>query len=110
MRRRLSRWRVTAEVVGMTRTHVSPDQHRQATRNSVAATPRADSPKRTRMSPFWRHFVQMLGAMMVGMLATGAIFLSVVGAKTWDEVTTGYPTQALLAMAAGMTIPMVVWM
>ena len=62
------------------------------------------------MSAFWRHFVQMLGAMMVGMLATAAIFLSVVGAKTWDEVTTGYPTQALLAMAAGMTIPMVVWM
>ena len=62
------------------------------------------------MSPFWRHFVQMLAAMMVGMLATGAIFLSVVGAKTWDEVITGYPTQALLAMAAGMTIPMVAWM
>jgi hypothetical protein len=29
---------------------------------------------------------------------------------TWDEVTTQYATQSLLAMAAGMTIPMVAWM
>jgi hypothetical protein len=59
---------------------------------------------------FWRHFLAMLAAMAVGMIATGAIFLSVVGLKTWDQVTVQYPTQALLAMAAGMTIPMVAWM
>jgi hypothetical protein len=35
---------------------------------------------------------------------------SIVGLKTWDQVTVQYPTQALLAMAAGMTIPMVAWM
>jgi hypothetical protein len=52
----------------------------------------------------------MLGAMAVGMIATGAIFLSVVGLKTWDEVTFTYPTQALIAMALGMTLPMVGWM
>jgi hypothetical protein len=52
----------------------------------------------------------MLGAMVVGMIATVAIFLSIVGLKTWDEVTTQYPTQALLAMAVGMTVPMVAWM
>ena len=63
-----------------------------------------------RISPFWRHFLEMLAAMVVGMIATGAIFVSVVGLKTWDEVTTQYPTQALLAMAAGMTVPMVAWM
>jgi cytochrome bd-type quinol oxidase subunit 2 len=63
-----------------------------------------------RLSPFWRHFLEMLGAMAIGMLATGAIFLSIVGLKTWDEVTIQYPTQALLAMAAGMSIPMVAWM
>jgi hypothetical protein len=62
------------------------------------------------ISLFWRHFLEMLGAMAVGMVLTGAFFLSVVGLKTWDEVTTQYPTQALLAMAAGMTIPMVGWM
>jgi hypothetical protein len=52
----------------------------------------------------------MLAAMAVGMIATGAVFLSVVGLKTWDQVLVQYPTQALLAMAAGMTIPMVAWM
>jgi hypothetical protein len=62
------------------------------------------------LSPFWRHFLKMLAAMAVGMLATGAIFLSIVGLKTWDEVTIQYPTQALLAMAAGMSIPMAAWM
>jgi hypothetical protein len=62
------------------------------------------------LTPFWRHFLEMLAAMVVGMIATGAIFVSIVGLKTWDEVTTQYPTQALLAMAAGMTIPMVAWM
>ena len=53
------------------------------------------------LSPFWRHFLEMLAAMVVGMLVTGAIFLSIVGLKTWDEVTRRY-TQSLLAMAAGL--------
>jgi hypothetical protein len=65
---------------------------------------------RRHLSPFWRHFLEMLAAMAVGMLATGAIFVSVTGLKTWDEVTVQYPNQVLLAMAAGMSIPMVVWM
>jgi flagellar biosynthetic protein FliP len=63
-----------------------------------------------RLSPFWRHFLEMLAAMAVGMIATGAIFVSVTGLKTWDQVTIQYPTQVLLAMAAGMSIPMVAWM
>ena len=42
------------------------------------------------LSPFWRHFLEMLAAMVVGMLVTGAIFLSIVGLKTWDEVTLQY--------------------
>lgn len=67
------------------------------------------APKR-RLSPYWRHFFQMLAAMMVGMMAAGATFLSIVGAKTWDEITTQYPTQALVAMAIGMTLPMAAWM
>ena len=70
----------------------------------------AEKPGTQHLSPFWRHFLQMLGAMAVGMIVTGAIFLSVVGLKTWDEVTTEYPTQALVAMAVGMTVPMVAWM
>jgi hypothetical protein len=65
---------------------------------------------RRHLSPFWRHFLEMLGAMAVGMLATGAIFVSATGLKTWDQVTILYPTQVLLAMAAGMSLPMVAWM
>jgi hypothetical protein len=75
--------------------------------------PQTRSPKvghKRHLSPFWRHFLEMLAAMAVGMIATGAVFLSVVGLKTWDQVTIQYPTQALLAMAAGMSIPMVAWM
>jgi flagellar biosynthetic protein FliP len=65
------------------------------------------SPHRRRLSPFWRHFLEMLAAMVVGMIGTGAIFLSVVGLQTWEEVTLRYPTQALLGMAGGMTLPMI---
>jgi hypothetical protein len=65
---------------------------------------------RRHLPAFWRHFLEMLAAMAVGMIATGAVFLSVVGLKTWEQVTVQYPTQALLAMAAGMTVPMVAWM
>jgi predicted anti-sigma-YlaC factor YlaD len=76
--------------------------------DSSRAAPAAT--RRRWLPPFWRHFVEMLAAMAVGMMATCAAFLSVVGLKTWDEVTTQYPTQALLAMAVGMTVPMAVWM
>jgi hypothetical protein len=62
------------------------------------------------VSPFWRHFLQMLAVMMVGMIAAGAALLTMVGLKTWDEVTTQYGTQALIGMAIGMTAPMVAWM
>jgi hypothetical protein len=62
------------------------------------------------LPPFWRHFLQMLAVMMVGMIVSAAILLTFVGLKTWDEVTTQYGTQALTAMAVGMTVPMVAWM
>jgi hypothetical protein len=70
----------------------------------------AESQPKRRISPFWRHYLQMAAVMGVGMFASGAILVSIVGLKTWDEVTTQYPNQALLAMAAGMSIPMVAWM
>jgi hypothetical protein len=59
---------------------------------------------------FWRHYLEMLGIMVAGMIVTSVIFLAVVGLKTWDEITFVYPTQALLAMAFGMTVPMLGWM
>jgi hypothetical protein len=68
------------------------------------------SSKKHHLPPFWRHFLQMLAVMMAGMLVGGAILLSVVGLKTWDEVTTQYGTQALIVMAVSMTVPMAAWM
>ena len=62
------------------------------------------------LSPFWRRFLQMLAVMMIGMIAGAAVLLTVVGVKTWEEVTTQYGTQALIVMAVGMTVPMVAWM
>lgn len=47
---------------------------------------------------------------MCGMIAGAAVLLTVVGLKTWEEVTTQYGTPALLVMAVGMTVPMVSWM
>ena len=62
-----------------------------------------------RVSPFWRHFLKMLGAMAIGMFAGAAIFLSIVQV-TWDQALVQYPVQSLLVMAASMTLPMVAWM
>ena len=50
------------------------------------------------VSPFWRHFLEMLAAMVVGMLVTGAIFLSIVGLQTWDEVTMTFPVSPNVAL------------
>jgi hypothetical protein len=63
-----------------------------------------------RLLAFRRHFLEMIGAMVVGIIVTSVIFVFVVGLKSWDEVTAQYPTQALLAMAVGMTLPMIAWM
>lgn len=62
------------------------------------------------LSPFWRHFLQMLAVMIGGMVASAALFLAIVGLSTWDEVTIQYGTQALIVMAVGMTVPMAAWM
>jgi flagellar biosynthetic protein FliP len=82
----------------------------QQVRRPQARSAQAHLAHKRHLSPFWRHFLEMLAAMAVGMIATGAIFISVTGLKTWDEVTVQYPNQVLLGMAAGMSLPMVAWM
>jgi hypothetical protein len=47
--------------------------------------------------------------MVVGMVASAAIFLTIVG-MTWDEATLRHPFAALLVIAAGMSVPMAAWM
>src|SRR6187200_2948489 len=58
---------------------------------------------------FWRHFAEMFGIMVAGMIASAAIFLTIVQ-MTWDEATKERPTASVLVIAAGMTIPMALWM
>jgi hypothetical protein len=60
--------------------------------------------------PVWRLFLQVLAAMVAGTIATGLIFASIIGFKTYGQVNVLYPWQILLAMAAGMSIPAVAWM
>ncbi len=62
------------------------------------------------VAPFWRHFLEMLAVMVAGMIAAGYIVVRAVGLTSWDAATFQYPTQCLLAMAVGMSVPMMVWM
>jgi len=64
---------------------------------------------RRHLSPFWRHFWQMLGVMVVGMVASAAVFLTIVR-MTFDQATRLHPIVSLLVIAAGMTVPMLAWM
>jgi hypothetical protein len=61
------------------------------------------------VTPFRRHFLEMFGVMVAGMIGAAAVFLTVVG-MTWDEATVEHPLASLLVIAAGMTIPMAAWM
>jgi|SRR5689334_15622974 hypothetical protein len=64
---------------------------------------------RRRLSPFTRHFLEMLGVMAAGMFVAAAIFCSVIG-MTWDRALVEHPIESLLVVAAGMSIPMFGWM
>jgi hypothetical protein len=59
---------------------------------------------------FWRHFLEMLAVMLVGMFVAGYILVRASGFSTWNDTIAAYPTLSLLVMAAGMSLPMVTWM
>lgn len=71
-----------------------------------ALTPRA---RRLQLTPFRRHFLEMFGLMVVGMIVSAAIFLMIVG-MTWDQALIHRPTASLLVIAGGMSLPMAAWM
>src|SRR2546421_6762110 len=60
-------------------------------------------------SHFWPHFWEMFAVMVVGMVASVAIFLTIVG-MDWDQATLRHPITLLLVVAAGMSVPMAAWM
>ena len=60
-------------------------------------------------SGFWRHFVEMIVAMAIGMFVGVAIYLTAIG-MTFDEALVRHPITILLVVAISMTVPMVAWM
>ena len=58
---------------------------------------------------FGRHFVEMLAAMMIGMVVSAAVFLSAVG-MTAEQAMREHAVLFVVLQAAGMTVAMVAWM
>src|SRR5512134_1431155 len=63
-------------------------------------------------SHFWRHFVGMVIAMMVGMAVLGLPFRAVLGSfgYTRDEAFARFPEIVCVVMTFNMAVGMVVWM
>jgi flagellar biosynthetic protein FliP len=61
------------------------------------------------MKPFLRHYLEMIAAMLVGMVVLGAAVRGVV-ALAGLEFAAQYPELAALEMAFDMSVGMVVWM
>jgi hypothetical protein len=61
------------------------------------------------MKPFLRHYLEMIAAMLVGMVVLGAAVRGVL-ALAGLEFPTQYPELAALEMAVDMSVGMVVWM
>lgn len=63
---------------------------------------------------FLRHFLEMSGVMLVGMLVAAVIFMYFVNLTieriTWEEALIRYPVQSLVVVAIGMSLPMLPWM
>jgi hypothetical protein len=61
------------------------------------------------MKPFLRHYLEMIAAMLVGMVVLGAAVRGVL-ALAGLEFPTQYPELVALEMAVDMSVGMVVWM
>ena len=70
---------------------------------------RAGSSQDEHQFHFVRHLFEMALAMMVGMMASAAVFLSVVG-MTADEALRRHAVLFVVVQAFGMTVAMIAWM
>jgi hypothetical protein len=67
--------------------------------------------RRTRISPFWTHLVEMLVVMWAGMEFGAPGLRGVLGLPTSaKQAYERYPWQSVLSMGVAMTVPMVAWM
>jgi hypothetical protein len=78
---------------------------------STAGVPEDISMRRPLLN-FIRHGLEMFLAMFIGMFALAAIFTAIVSiwGMTWLQGRERFPELFLLAIALGMTVPMVAWM
>jgi uncharacterized membrane protein HdeD (DUF308 family) len=62
-------------------------------------------------SHFWRHFVEMVVAMFVGMAVLRVPFRAVLGAfgYSWEEAVTRLPEIVCVVMTFNMAVAMVAW-
>jgi hypothetical protein len=61
---------------------------------------------------FARHYVEMLVAMVLGMVVIGTPAILALGAAgmSMSEIHDDFPALMLIAMAVAMTVPMIAWM
>jgi hypothetical protein len=78
-----------------------PEQREAAARHPTPAVQH-----RLRISPFWRHFLEMFAAMWGGMAVGMPVYFGITGVSSSLQ----HPAQFLVAMALSMTVPMVGWM
>lgn len=98
----------------MVRTHTSfraniPDLDERrdtGTHRAILTTVR----HKVRISPFWRHFLEMFAAMWIGMAVGRPVFLAITGLSSTAQASRLYPAQSVLSMGLSMTLPMVAWM
>jgi flagellar biosynthetic protein FliP len=63
-------------------------------------------------SHFWRHFAEMIVAMLLGMIVLGVPFRAILGGLgyTWDEAVERFPAVICVVMTFDMAVGMVAWM
>lgn len=63
---------------------------------------------------FVRHYIEMSVVMVIGMIGAVTVFMYAVNIMieriTWEDALLEYPVYALLAVAVGMSLPMIPWM
>lgn len=92
---------------GSSRGGASAQAHHEGAEHSTAHVVRD-----VRTSHFWKHFVQMIVAMLVGMAVLGMPFRAILGAfgYTWSEAVARIPEIVCVVMTLNMAVGMVAWM
>ena len=79
-----------------TRSNISGlDQRRDTGTRRAILTPLRH---KVRIPPFWRHFLEMFAAMMLGMMAGKPVFLAITGVSSTAQAGRLYPWQSVLGM------------